>query len=595
MCGIIAITGKDSNKISDGAIKSMLAALSRRGPDDHDFVRLNSETSSSNCVLGQTRLSIVDLSGGHQPMKDNRNPYTIVFNGEIYGYKDLRKELESRGHKFSTNSDTEVVLKAYSEFGRECLKHLDGMFAFALWDERKNELFIARDRFGKKPFYYTFQDGMFTAASEIKALFASGLIKGKIDPQAIDDFLRLLYIPPNKSVYSNIKVLLPAHAAIIKKGKIETWRYWNLEKTEIKTTYAEAKAEIKRLFEKSCEKRMIADVEIGSLLSGGVDSTLVTAYAAKYSDKPIKTFSVKYGDLINELLFAKQASEKIGTDHYSLNADATDLTELKNVVAYFDEPHADSSDFPQHLVSKLAASKVKVALSGDGADELFMGYGWYQKYWHTPRYKLDRIFGNPFSTYKKVTEVFSRSERRRLLKTGQPVSIGPDEFENEILTGYSDDFDKINRCDLLIYLPGQLLTKVDRTSMMHSLEMRTPFLDTALAEFVYNLPTELKLIRNENKSILKEILGEIMPAEFVNRRKQGFGAPIKEWLQEETITNELDRLIRTENHPMYRYLNREQVKKIIEAKSDLNKSSVQKIWSLLCLGIWFELNQKNFE
>ncbi len=591
MCGIIAITGKDSNNIPDGPLSDMLSALSLRGPDDHDFVRLKSGDNLNDCILGQTRLSIVDLSSGHQPMKDNTNPYTIVFNGEIYGYKDLKKNLESRGHRFDTSSDTEVILKAYSEYGRDCLKHLDGMFAFTIWDALKDELFIARDRFGKKPFYYTFQNEMFMAASEIKALFASGLIKGKIDPQALDDFLRLLYVPPNKSIYSNIKVLLPAHAAVIKDGQIETWRYWNLEKTEIKMNYAEAKTEIKRLFEKSCEKRMIADVEIGSLLSGGVDSTLVTACAQKYSNKPIKTFSVQYGDLINELSFAKQASEKIGTDHYAINADSGDLAELKNVIAYFDEPHADSSDFPQHLVSKLASSKVKVALSGDGADELFMGYGWYQKYWHTPRYKWDRIFGNPFSIYQKINQVFTEDERRHLLTV---AGSGQDSFEKEVLVGSNGDIDKINRCDLMIYLPGQLLSKVDRTSMMHSLEMRAPFLDTALAEFVYNLPVEFKLNRNENKIILKDVLSEIMPKEFVYRRKQGFGAPIKEWLNEEIIKAELDRLIKTEKHPMFGYLNHDEVTKIISQRMSLVKSAVQKIWSLLCLSLWFEANQKNF-
>ena len=516
MCGIIAITGKDSYKVTDAIVGNMLKTLSRRGPDDHDFNRIKDQTGTINAVLGQTRLSIVDLANGHQPMKDNAHHFTIVFNGEIYGYKDLKKELESRGHIFSTNSDTEVILKAYSEYGRDCLNHLDGMFAFALWDGQRNELFIARDRFGKKPLYYTFLDEMFVAASEIKAIFASGLVKGKIDPQALDDFLRLLYIPPNKSVYSNIKVLLPAHAAIVKDSQIETWRYWNLEKSEIAISHDEAKTEIKRLFESSCQKRMVADVEIGSLLSGGVDSTLVTAYAQKYTNKPIKTFSVQYGDLINELPYAKQASKQIGTDHYSLNASSSDLKELKDVIAYFDEPHADSSDFPQHLVSKLASSEVKVALSGHGADELFMGYGWYQKYWHTPRYKLDRIFGNPYSVFKKITQVFSKNERHSLLK--DKVS-GQDSFEKQTLVNAHDNIDKINRHDLLIYLPGQLLSKVDRTSMMHSLEMRAPFLDTALVEFVYNLPKEFKLNKNENKIILKEILSEIMPREFVYRRK----------------------------------------------------------------------------
>ncbi len=221
-----------------------------------------------------------------------------------------------------------------------------------------------------------------------------------------------------------------------------------------------------------------------------------------------------------------------------------------------------------------------------------MGYGWYQKYWHTPRYKLDRIFGNPYSVFKKITQVFSKNERHSLLK--DKVS-GQDSFEKQTLVNAHDNIDKINRHDLLIYLPGQLLSKVDRTSMMHSLEMRAPFLDTALVEFVYNLPKEFKLNKNENKIILKEILSEIMPREFVYRRKQGFGAPIQEWIKEKTIEDELNRLIKNDNHPMFEHLNRDEVAKIIDQRLSLGKSSVQKIWSLLCLGLWFELNHQFHE
>lgn len=592
MCGIIALTGNNLENIGNNTVEAMLSSLSKRGPDDQDFVRRESLSGKGDCILGQTRLSIVDLSGGHQPMRDNSQPLTIVFNGEIYGYRDLRKNLEKKGHLFSTNSDTEIILKSYIEYGRDCPKYLDGMFAFAIWDEKKGELFLARDRFGKKPLYYTFCGKTFLAASELKAFWASNSIKGRVDPEALADFLRLSYIPPDKSVYSNIKVLLPAHAAVVKDGRIETWSYWNLKKNPKDITYEEARAEIRRLFEKAVDKRMVADVEIGSLLSGGLDSTLVTAYAQKFTNRPIKTFSVRYGNLIDELPYAKQASAKIGTDHHFLDAEIENPEDLREVIAYFDEPHADSSDFPQHMISRLAASKVKVALSGDGADELFMGYGWYQNYWHMPRYKPGRIFGNPFSIYKKSTEIFGKNERRRLLNF--PVD-SRENYENEMLRPALDNFDKINRRDLLVYLPGQLLTKIDRTSMMHSLEMRAPFLDTALAEFVYNLPLEYKLKKGQNKTILKEILAEIMPAEFVNRRKQGFGAPISEWLKTESIRQELESLIKNENHPIFKYLNHAFLSRIIRPPFSADRTESQKIWSIYCLAIWFELNQKYHE
>lgn len=584
MCGIIAIAGNNTGAIENSHIDAMLSTLSLRGPDDRGFIK------EDGVIIGQTRLSIVDLSSGHQPMNDNENPYTVVFNGEIYGYKDLRKKLELLGHHFSTQSDTEVILKSYAEYGEKCVEHLDGMFAFALWDENKRELFIARDRFGKKPFYYTFIDKTFLGASEIKALFVNGKIKGQIDPGALDDYLRLSYIPPNKTVYSNIHTLPPAHFAIIKDGNIKINKYWGLQKKEISISFEDAKKEIKRLFDLAVKKRMIADVEIGSLLSGGIDSTLVTSYAQKYASHPIKTFAVGYDKGTNELPFAIEASKKIGTDHYTLTAKANDVEELRYVIAYFDEPHADSSDFPQHLVSKLASTKVKVALSGDGADELFMGYGWYQKYWNTPLYK--RIFENPFSSYRKMVEVFDKKERAHLMKKG---TSSENEFESLATSGAVDSFDKINKYDLTIYLPGQLLTKIDRTGMMHSLEVRSPFLDTALAEFVYNLPLEYKLNRAKNKIILKEILAEIMPENFVERRKQGFGAPITDWLKEKTLQDELQKILTNNTHPMFEYLNKEIVRKTVNEKEGCTKSSIQKIWSILCLGIWFELHQKDHE
>ena len=588
MCGIIAITGKDLKKIDASRISLMLASLSKRGPDDKGMLE------SNHCVLGQTRLSIIDLSGGHQPMKDNRKNITITFNGEIYNYKELRGELEIKGYVFSTNSDTEVILKAYQEYGTECPKHLDGMFAFALWDESKQELFIARDRFGKKPFYYAWlDDDTFLGASEIKALFAGGQIKGKIDLTALDDYLGLMYIPPWKTIYSNVHPLPPAHAGIVKNGKLRVWKYWQLEHSRrnkpLDISYEDAKKEIKRLFDDAVRKRMIADVEIGSLLSGGVDSTLVTTYAQKYASLPLKTFSVGYEGHINELPFAREASEKIGTEHYTLRATSELIIQgLQEIIAYMDEPHADSSDFPQHLISQLAASKVKVALSGDGADELFMGYGWYWKYWNTRKIvRLKNLFfSNQFKEHLKNVEVFSKADRLSLWKD---TSIASDRIKKECAKN-------INLFDLTTYLPGQLLTKIDRTSMMHSLEIRSPFLDYKLAEFVYNLPQKYKMDKKSGKIILKDILTEIMPKEFVYRRKQGFGAPIKEWLWTETMKKFVEKILGDENLRIYAIFKKEKISAILNDFYDKQDDSAQyKIWSLLCLALWFNSHQKYHE
>ena len=310
-------------------------------------------------------------------------------------------------------------------------------------------------------------------------------------------------------------------------------------------------------------------------------------YAQKYSKMPIKTFSVGYEGAKNELPFALEASKKIGTDHYTLDVKADLVSELEKIVEYMDEPHADSSNFPQHMISELAGSKVKVALSGDGADELFMGYGWYQKHWHTPRWKLSRLFSNPFSTYKKVIQVFNQEERSKLLKTKVISDIN---FEKQAVKGVSDPIHKINTYDLKVYLPGQLLSKIDRTSMIHSLEVRSPFLDTKLAEFVYNLPTEFKLSKDQNKIILKDLLSEVFPKEFVYRRKQGFGAPIELWLRDSKMKSFVNSFLESENK-IYNFLNKTEIIKIRDifySSATNEKKYAQKLWSLLCLALWFQ-------
>jgi len=586
MCGIFGITGEKVKSYTDESLKSALNSLSKRGYDDSGILKFN------KCVLGQTRLSIIDISGGHQPMKDNQKNIAITFNGEIYNFKELRSILIKKGYAFFTNSDTEVILKTYREYRNECPKYLDGMFAFAIWDEEKQSLFLARDRFGKKPLYYAFDNsGSLYVASEIKALLAIG-IRGEINYEAIDNYLTLMYIPPWKSVYKNICTLPPAHSAIFSNGKLTITKYWSLSDKPISASYEEAKQTIKELFKASVKKRMVADVEIGALLSGGVDSTLVCAYAQKFSSHPLKTFSVGYEDYINELPYAEEASKKIGTDHHTLQAKSDLIHELERVIEYMDEPHADSSDFPQHLVSQLAASKVKVALSGDGADELFMGYGWYWKYWNTRKITRlkNALFSNPFKEYIKYISIFSKNERQNLWKNFDVVnediiSDAPKELRN-------NGVQKINIFDLTTYLPGLLLTKADRTSMMHSMEVRSPFLDHRLAEYVYNLPIEYKMDKKSGKIILKDILSEIMPKEFVYRRKQGFGAPIAAWLKTKRMQEFVHEKLGN-NARIYEFLKKSEVQRYIsEFYEKDNITAQQKIWSLLCLELWLQKHQK---
>ncbi len=588
MCGILSITGKNIKNIDQSKISLMLASLSKRGPDDKGFMEF------PHCLLGQTRLSIVDLSGGHQPMKDNTKNIAITFNGEIYGYKELKKELEKKGHVFSTSSDTEVILKAYVEYGTECLKHLDGMFAFTIWNEEKQELFMARDRFGKKPLYYTYDDNKnLLVASEIKALFESGQIRGEINPSALDHYLKFMYVPPQETIYKNIHTLAPAHAAIFKNKELKTWRYWSLKHEPIKISYDDAKIKIKELFKKAVSKRMVADVEIGSLLSGGVDSTLVTAYAQKEMNRPIKTFTVGYGDYTNELPFAEEASRAIGTDHYALQVTGSFTDELVRVMEYFDEPHADSSDFAQHMISRLAGEKVKVVLTGDGADELFMGYGWYWRQFNlSSRYHtIEKFFTEPFKAHLNNISIFSDSERAKLWRSSfHPAPfVLPTEFKNSSLSST----EKINLFDLNVYLPGQLLAKIDRMSMMNSVEVRSPFLDTELAEFVFNLPIKYKMNKNGGKIILKDILEEIMPHKFVHRRKQGFGAPVKMWLRESAFKKLTENTLLDPDAELYRWLKKDKINTLLEKFYDKRDDAYHyKIWVLLCLELWLKSHKQ---
>ena len=591
MCGIIGITGKNISTYNKEILDAMLSTLSKRGPDDRGIL------SFPNCILGQTRLSIIDLSsGGHQPMKDNQKNITIVFNGEIYNYKELKKELEERGYSFSTKSDTEVILKAYQEYGYDCPKYLDGMFAFIIWNNEKKQLFMARDRFGKKPLYYTFDDKKnLLIASEIKALFKSKQIKGKINYEVIDNYLTLMYIPPWKTVYKNINVIPPASFAVFENNDLQIKKYWQLEKKGIQTTYERAKEDVRRLLTMSIKKRMIADVEIGSFLSGGVDSTLVTALAQSFSKTPIKTFSVGYQDYIDELPFAVEAAKKIKTDHHTLQAKDDMVQELKTTIEYFDEPHADSSNFPQYLLSKLAATKVKVALSGDGADELFLGYGWYTRHKNLSyrAHFKEKVFMNAFDGYIKAVQIFTTKERKNLWK--DISHINKNFISNEVKNSKLSSVEKINLFDLTTYLPGQLLTKADRMGMMNSLEVRSPFLDHHLVEFVYNLPDDYKTDDTVFKRILKDILQETMPHKFVHRRKQGFGAPVKKWLREESFENEIQTKLHNKTADIYSFLNEGFVKTLLD---DFylrgNDRYNYKIWVLYCLELWFNSHKQYF-
>lgn len=582
MCGIAAVVGTQPTREQAEAV---LKALAHRGPDG------SGELAFPAAWLGHTRLSIIDIAGGAQPMRDATHHTAIVFNGEIYNYKELREELHKKGHTFTTHSDTEVILKAYAEWGHEAPTHLDGMFAFAIWDEGRQELFLARDRFGKKPLYYAQTSNDLVIASEVKALVALG-VTPKLDPVGIDAYLALMYSPPWRTIYSNVETLPPAHSALYKNGAIKTSCYWQLPVEPISISYDEAKEEARRLFDESVRKRLVADVEVGSLLSGGVDSTLVTAYAQKHATHPLKTFSLGYGEHINELPFAETASKTIGTEHHTLQASGELTDELEKTLRYFDEPHGDSADFPQHLVSELAARKVKVALAGDGGDELFLGYGHYFAYWHTRKITRlkNALFSNPYAEFLRHSIAFPTTLRRAFLR--EPTAS--ESFDHLIAETSVTGIARMNLFDLHMYLPGQLLTKVDRMSMMHGLEIRCPFLDYTLAEFVFNLPEAYKTDRSTGKLLLKDLLAEVMPREFVDRKKQGFGAPVRKWLGSEHLQHYVQEKFGTDAR-VYAFLKKDTVEAFVRhTLATLKPKASYQLWVLLCLEVWLRQHDHEY-
>jgi len=583
MCGITAIAGENLDT-RNYQTSRMLETLKKRGPDGVG------ETTFDSCWLGHRRLSIIDISLGKQPMTDEH--LSITFNGEIYNFQELKKTLENLGHIFKTNSDTEVILKAYKQYGNECPKYLDGMFAFAIWDNNNKTLFFARDRFGKKPLYYAFDHKKIIIGSEIKTILASGKIDNSIDLESLDNYLQLMYIPPWKSIYKNILLLPPAHFGIYKNGNLKVERYWHLNFSPIKISYQDAKDEVKKLLNEAVKKRMLAsDVEIGSFLSGGVDSSLITILAKDYLKNPIKTFSLGYGNYINELPFAEEVANKIKSEHYTLQAESDQISELEEVISYFDEPHADNSDFPQHLLSKMTASKVKVALSGDGGDELFMGYGWHTRHFHLSykAHTFEKLFLDSLSGRMRAYRVYS--PLARLLMWGSPFKINNDVYAKEQYRNTNNSIDRLTTFDLTTYLPGQLLTKVDRTSMMHGLEVRSPFLDTKLAEFVINLPENFKADNKQQKIILKDILSEYMPKDFVHRRKQGFGAPTIKWLRGKEMQKYTQDILGKNAMVRNIFLSTPIDFMIKRFYIDNNNADAMRIWILLCLEIW--LNKAN--
>jgi asparagine synthase (glutamine-hydrolysing) len=576
MCGFVAVASTDPNSRFPEC-QSALDLLKQRGPDESGHDELN------GCWLGSRRLSICDAAHGQQPFRFGH--LSIVFNGEIYNHKELRKVLNSSGYRFITSSDTEVLIKAFDAWGPEFVARIDGMFAFAIWNDIDRQLFVARDRLGEKPLYYNVSGAEIAVASELKALMKIGSHKPEISTTALENYLKCMYVQPSKSIYSNIFQLPPGHVGLFKKGCFVIRKYWNVADCRGESDDEE---DVGRFEEElthaitSCSSA--GDEEVGVLISGGIDSSIVAIKLAEYVDKPIKTFSVKYSGSFDESEFAKQVVKKIGSLHTTVEIPGLDFDELDQIIQYMDEPHADSSDFPQHLLCKEAARSVKAVCGGDGADELFYGYRWYDSSMFDDRLTLSHVANRVNSVC-----VFDSDMREQLMGGFQAIENNLSE-EIEAIYG-ANSLKGVSYFDLNHHLPGQILAKVDRASMMHGLEVRSPFLRRSIVEMAFSLPIEEKLRRGSNKWILRKILSKYMGTDFAERKKQGFGAPIDEWLRapqsRDRVWSTLDKSAALGNW-LDIDLVRQHVLEFYDEKSSHWRAG-QRVWVLYCLERWLSL------
>ncbi len=629
MCGINGIIYKSYNSKISSQLQLMNDRIINRGPDDAG------QFCTDTVAMGMRRLSIIDLSGGHQPMFNDVGNIIIVFNGEIYNYKILKAEIEADGIKFKTNSDTEVILKLYEKYGENLLSKLNGMFAFAIYDKTKNQIFIARDRFGEKPLYYYHDNGKFIWASELKSIVSVFPELKKINKDALTLFLSLTYIPAPLSIYQNVYKLLPGHYIKINTLTLDVdcKQYWDInlqEKARTDISYINAQKHIRTLLSESVEQRMIADVPLGVFLSGGVDSTIIAAIMSQ-TGKKIKTFSVGYKDKrYDESVRASKVATHIGSEHHEYMLDYKDIyNEIDKIVLNYDEPFADSSCLPTWFISSKTVQQVKVALTGDGGDEVFGGYNKYMlpyyrkkadKYVPAPLKRLitSESFSNTFLSKGGSKSIFSKARKVvgilnedligghvNLLALGfrqnelNQLFIEEVGDYKELLVWYlksipsdMDELKQLRYADKQISLEGDMLVKVDRASMLCSLECRSPFLDHRLMEYTYTLPDEYLIKTGNKKRILKDTFKDLLPDGFFNAPKSGFEIPVGEWFKGGLKNDLLDTLAESELVQTGLF-NIKYINQLVNDHLSNKANNARQLWTLYCFQKWFKINMMN--
>jgi len=632
MCGITgAIWTDPARAIEQDTLRRMIEVLRHRGPDEEgnyvaELRRRPPREDLPGVALGHRRLAIIDVAGGQQPLANEDGSIQVVFNGEIYNFRELRRRLEGAGHRFRTDSDTETLVHLYEDEGPDFLEHLVGMFAVAVWDARRGQLVLARDRLGQKPLVYRHEPGRLLFASELKSLLEVPGVPREIDPRALDEYITYQYVPHPRTIFRGIAKLPPGHRAVYRDDRLTVEPYWQPDfRTEEPRPVEEYTHRLREAMTASVELRLQSEVPLGAFLSGGIDSTIVVGLMRQLCDEPVRTFSIGFPVAeYDETRYARIAAERFGTLHEELRVEPDAMEVLPRLVWHFDEPLGDSSAVPTWYVSQLSRRHVTVALTGDGGDELFAGYPRYKaarlaarfdrvpgllrrvlagRYWRhlpaSPRQKCLR------RQWKRFVEVLNESPARRYLdwvsifNEGRRAELYNEEFVAELpdadpvrfLSGpmaagsHRGAVTATSLADLVTYLPCDLMTKVDVASMAHGLECRQPFLDHRVVELALRMPAELKFRRGRGKRILIETFADLLPKEIRRRPKMGFGVPLDHWFRHEL--KDFSRDVLLDSRTLERgYFRREAVVQLLDDHQSARFDHAYRLWSLLVLELW---------
>ena len=618
MCGIAGVVSADrAERIEEAVVRQMCDAIVHRGPDDEGLLAYR------NVGLGMRRLSIIDLSGGHQPIFNEDRSAWIVFNGEIYNFPELRPELEARGHRFTTHTDTETIVHLYEDLGADCVQKLRGMFAFALWDERRQSLLIARDRLGKKPLHYALHSGKLYFASEIKSILSVAPELAEVNRAALMQYMYLGYIPDPATAFLHIHKLPPGHLLEFQRGEVRVRRYWDLPRygTYSPKSEEECLEEMEARLAEATQIRLISDVPLGAMLSGGTDSSTVVALMARASSKPVKTFAIGFRQAdFDESEYARLVAKKFATEHHELVLEPDVVASLEKLTTSLEEPFSDASMLPTYFVSCLARQHVTVALSGDGGDELFAGYTRYgvqqkrqasamvpQGLWRIYRERLFPLLpkgmrGRQLSynmslpwreryadevclipVFERDMPLLSPEFRATIAESGDPQDILLKLFD---AAPASDPISQMLYVDTKTYLVEDILTKVDRMSMLTSLEVRVPILDHLFVEWVTSLGPEWKMRNGQQKYIFRKLAERVgVPKEVLYRPKRGFALPLVHWTRNEMKEMILSVLL--DPRTLQRgYLDPKGVRHLVDEHMSGKRNHTGRLWRLLLFELW---------